>query len=123
VIRSEMSPGVRGELTVTRVIYRLHHDNLLQEAGSMAADVFHELRLLVGRTGRENRSRGGNCLRDTLQEGLVPGGVAAAGALCLMVQVLRGMVRVDHQAVDFGGAEMEDPSLVMIDPYHRMDVC
>jgi len=121
VIRSEMSPCMRDELTVARVSYRLHRDNLLYEGGSMATDVFHKLHLLVGRTGHENRARIGNCRRYPLQEGLVFGGIATADALRLVVQVLRGMVRVDHQAVDLGGVEVEDPGLVMIDPYHRVE--
>jgi len=89
----------------------------------MATDVLHELRLLVGRTGDENRARIGNCLRHTLQEGLVFGGVATADALRLVVQMSRRLVRTDHQAVDLAGVEVEDPGLVMIDPYHRMEVC
>jgi hypothetical protein len=55
-------------------------------------------------------------LGDRVKNGVVFGGVPAADRIGLVMNVLGGIVRVQHQLLDIGRAEMEHPRFAMIDP-------
>ena len=72
--------------------------------------------LCVGRAGDEDRARIRDRLRDRVQKGVVFGGVPAADRIGLVMNVFGGIVRVQHELLDIGRAEMEHPRFAMIDP-------
>ena len=88
----------------------------------MLADVLDQLGLGIGWPGNENRAGVCDRLRDSLKEGVVLGGVPAPYGVCLMLDVLGGMIRMQHEPFHIGRTEMEHAGFMVIDPDHRMKV-
>ena len=88
----------------------------------MAVNVLHQLGLCIGRAGDEDGARSGDRIGDRLQESLILRGMSAADGVRLVVDVSRRMIRVQHQPLDIGRAEMKYARFMMIDPDDRMIV-
>jgi hypothetical protein len=88
----------------------------------MLADVFDQLGLGIGWSRNENRASGCNRLSDSLKEGVILRGVPAPDGVCLMVDVLSRMIRMQNEPFHIGRAEMEHACLTVIDPNDRMKV-
>ncbi len=99
--------GVGDELSVAWMIDGLHTDNDLHQLGIVLADVFDQFGLGIGWPGNENRAGIGNRLSDGLEEGVIFRRVPASHGVCLMMNVAGRMIRVQHQPLDIGRAEME----------------
>src|SRR5580704_2512775 len=112
----EILARMRHELGVARVIDAFHPDDLLRQLRIVLADMFDQRGLGVGRAGDEDRARIRDRLRDRVQKGVVFGGVPAADRIDLVMNVFGGIVRVQHELLDIGRAEMEHPRFAMIDP-------
>jgi hypothetical protein len=61
-------------------------------------------------------------LSDSLKEGVILRGVPAPDGVCLMVDVLGRMIRVQHEPFHIARAEMEHACFMVIDPNDRMKV-
>jgi hypothetical protein len=61
-------------------------------------------------------------LSDSLKEGVILRGVPAPDGVCLMVDVLSRMIRMQNEPFHIGRAEMEHACFMVIDPNDRMKV-
>jgi hypothetical protein len=114
--------SVGDELPVAWMIDGFDSDNNFHQPGIMLADVLDQLGLGIGGTRNENRAGVCDRLSDSLKEGVVLRGVPAPDGVCLMVDVLGRMIRVQHEPFHIGPAEMEYACFMVIDPNDRMKV-
>jgi len=97
-------------------------DDNPHQPGVMLADVLDQLGLGIGWPRNENRAGVCDRLSDSLKEGVILRGVPAPDGVCLMVDVLGRMIRVQHEPFHIGRTEMEHAGFMMIDPNDRMKV-
>jgi len=114
--------SVGDELPVAWMIDGFDSDDNFHQPGIMLADVLDQLGLGIGGTRNENRARVCNRLSDSLKEGVILRGVPAPDGVCLMVDVLGRMIRVQHEPFYIGRTEMEYACFTVIDPNDRMKV-
>jgi hypothetical protein len=112
--------GVGDELPVAWMIDGFDTDDNPHQLGVMLADVLDQLGLGIGWPRNENRASVCDRLSDSLKEGVILRGVPAPDGVCLMVDVLGRMIRVQHEPFHIGRAEMEHACLMVIDPNDRM---
>ena len=61
-------------------------------------------------------------VRHSLQEGVILRGVPAAYGVCLVVDVLGRVIRMQHEPFHIARTEMEHAGFMVIDPHDRMKV-
>ena len=122
VLGLEVLSGKGDELPVARMIDRFHAGNHFHQLRIVLINVLDQFVLSTARPGDENsagvRDRFGGCV----EEIVILGGVPAADGVCLVVDVPRRVIRVQHQPFDIGRAEMEHAGFTVIDPDDRMIV-
>ena len=99
-----------------------HADDDLHQGGIVLADVLDQLGLGIGRPRNENRAGVCDRLRDGLKESVILRCMPAPDGVCLMVDVLGRMIRVQHEPFHIARAEMEHACFMVIDPNDRMKV-
>jgi hypothetical protein len=122
VLGLKVMSGMGDELPVARMIHGLHTDDLLHQGRIILADVLYQLSFRIGWSCNENCGGVCNRLRDCLKEGLILSGMPAPDRVCLVVDVLGRVIRVQHEPFHVDWAEMEHACLMMIDPDSRMKV-
>ena len=99
------------ELGVARMIDGFDAGDDLHQPGIVLVDVLDQLVFGIAWSGNQNGAGVRDRSDDGLKEIVILRGVPAADGVCLMVDVPRRMVRVQHQPLDFGRTEMETRGL------------
>ena len=113
-----MSFGVGDDFGVRGMIGRFHRSNALGDIGRGGANVVGELRLCTRRADDENLPGIGEGFAHFSVEHLVGRGVTAPDGVRFVMKMTRRHLRVQRDFVGAAQAEMEDPGLRMVDPYH-----
>jgi hypothetical protein len=122
ILGFEIMPGMGDELAVARMIDGLDADDYLHQLRIVRTDVLDQFGLGIGRSGDKHRAGIRDGLRDSMKESVIFGGIAAADRVCLVVDVSRRIVRVQHQPFDVRWAEMEHARFMVINPNNRVKV-
>src|SRR5262249_50311842 len=122
ILSLKVTSGVGDELAVAWMIDGFHADDDLHQPGIMLADVLDQLGLGMGWPRDENRAGVCDRLLHSLKEGVVLRGVPVAYGVCLMVNVLGRMIRMQHEPFHIGRTEMEHARFMVIDPDDGMKV-
>ena len=107
---------MRDQLTVARVIDGLDGCDHLFQFRIVLLDVRSQLVLGRARTCDQNGAGIGDRLRHRMQEIMIAAGMPAADGACLVMNMLGRVVRMQHQLLDLGRAEMKYLCLAVIDP-------
>ena len=115
-------PGKSDQLRVARMIDRFDAGDKLHQPGIVLLDMLNQLRFCIGRTGYENRAGIGDRFSDRMKEFVISRSMTAADRICLVVDVLGRMVRMQDELIDIGRIEMKYARLLVVDPDNGMKV-
>ena len=110
------------KLRVARMIDSLDPDNNFHQLRIVLADVLDQLGLGIGGSGHQNLAGVGDRLRDRLEELVILRRMAAADGVGFVVDVSRRTIRMQHQPLDIGWAEMEYARFMVVDPHDGVKV-
>ena len=122
MIGPEITPGMIDQLAIARMIDGLDCGDPRSQLWHVMPYVLDKFRLGIGRTGDQDCPGVGNRLRHPLQEGMILGSVATPDAVCLVMQVPGGMIRMHDELVGIRRTKMKYTRLTMIDPNYGMIV-
>jgi len=111
---------VGDEFTIGKPVKRFDTGNPCAHQRRVPRDMLDQLVFGLCRPGHKDCACIGNGLHYVVEEVMVLARVTAANAVGLVVDMLRGIVRVNQKLISLGDIEMKDAGFEMIDPNDRV---
>ena len=112
----EIFAGQRHQLAIAGMINRFNCGDAFGNLGVMRCEVMHQFSFGVGRAGDENGATARQGVGHLVEVGDIRGLMAAADGVGLVVNMLRGMIRMDDQLFNIIFAEIKNLGFAVINP-------